>query len=317
VSETTSPSAHELRAAVRPARPRALTTRARSSRLWGWLFVLPALAAYAAFVLWPIVQTFRYSFYSWDGILPPRWVGLDNFKAVFTDSQLLGALEHAGELILFFSGIPVVLGLAVATVMRRVASPRVSSAARAVLFLPQVVPLVAAGIAWSWVLSSSGVVNQLLSGVGLGGVTRAWLGDFGTALPSVGVIGAWVLLGLCTVLLLAGISKIDATLYEAAQLDGAGPVREFFAITLPSLRNEIAVCVTVTMIAALSAFDIVYISTRGGPGYATTVPGLEIYQLAFFNREVGLASALAVVLMILVLVCILPVQLLTRRSDEA
>src|SRR5207247_7249906 len=136
-------------------------------------------------------------------------------------------------------------------------------------------PLVAAGIAWSWLLSSDGLVNQLLSAVGLAGVTRAWLGDFGTALPAVGVIGAWVLLGLCTLLLLAGLSKIDPALYEAARLDGAGPVREFLAITLPSLRQEIGVCVTVTVIAALSASDIVYISTRGGPGTQTMVPGLE------------------------------------------
>ena len=102
------------------------------------------------------------------------------------------------------------------------------------------------------------------------------------------------------------MSKIDPALYEASQLDGAGAIREFFSITLPSLRQEIGVCVTVTMVAALSAFDIVYISTSGGPGNATMVPGLEIYQLAFYNREVGLASALAVVLMLLVLVCVLP-----------
>jgi raffinose/stachyose/melibiose transport system permease protein len=293
---------------------RVLLERARDARLQGWLFVAPALAAYAVFVLWPLVQTFKYSLYQWDGVLPARWVGLDNFKTVFSDHELLGVVGHAFQLIVFFSGIPVALGLVVAAVMRRVASRRVSTVARAVLFLPQVVPLVAAGIAWSWVLSSSGVVNQALRAVGLGGVTRAWLGDFGTALPAVGVIGAWVLLGLCTVLLLAGMSKIDPTLYEAAQLDGAGPVREFVSITLPSLRQEIGVCVTVTVIAALSAFDIVYISTRGGPGTQTMVPGLEIYQLAFFNREVGLASALAVVLMVLVLVCILPIQWLTRKG---
>jgi raffinose/stachyose/melibiose transport system permease protein len=294
--------------------PRTLLARVRGAHLQGWLFVAPALAAYAVFVLWPLVQTFKYSLYQWDGVLPARWVGLDNFKTVFSDHQLLGVLGHAFQLIVFFSGIPVALGLVVAAVMRRVASRRVSTVARAVLFLPQVVPLVAAGIAWSWVLSSTGVVNQALKAVGLGGVTRAWLGDFGTALPAVGVIGAWVLLGLCTVLLLAGMSKIDPTLYEAAQLDGAGPVREFVSITLPSLRQEIGVCVTVTVIAALSAFDIVYISTRGGPGTQTMVPGLEIYQLAFFNREVGLASALAVVLMMLVLVCILPIQWLTRKG---
>jgi raffinose/stachyose/melibiose transport system permease protein len=295
---------------------RALRTRVRDVRLSGWLFVLPALAAYAIFVLWPIVQTVRYSFYQWDGVLPAKWVGLDNFKTVFTNHEFLGVLGHAFELMIYFSAIPVVLGLAVATVIRRIAARRIGSVARAVLFLPQIVPLVAAGIAWSWILSTNGVANQLLSAVGLGGVTRAWLGDFGTALPAVGVIGAWVLLGLCTVLLSAGMSKIDPNLYEAAQIDGAGPFKEFLKITLPALRQEIGVCVTVTVISALSAFDIVYISTRGGPGTQTMVPGLEIYQLAFFNREVGLASALAVVLMLLVLVCVLPVQWLARRGGD-
>lgn len=296
---------------------RTLRQRVRDSRLQGWLFLAPALIAYGVFVLWPLVNTFKYSLYSWDGVAPATWVGLANYKTVFTDHQLLGVLGHAFQLMIYFCGIPVVLGLIVASVMRRVATPRVSSTARTVLFLPQVVPLVAAGIAWSWVLSTSGVVNQALRGVGLGGVTRAWLGDFGWALPSVGIIGAWVLLGLCTVLLLAGMSKIDPALYEAAELDGAGPIREFVAITLPSLRHEIGVCVTVTVIAALSAFDIVYISTRGGPGNATMVPGLQIYQLAFFNREVGLASALAVVLMVLVLACVLPIQWITRRGTES
>jgi raffinose/stachyose/melibiose transport system permease protein len=277
---------------------------------------VPAIATYGVFVLWPLLQTFRYSLYQWDGVLPAKWIGFANFRTVFTDHQLLSILGHAFQLMIFFSAIPVLLGLAVATVIRRVASRRIGSVARAVLFLPQVVPLVAAGIAWSWILSTNGVANQFLSAVGLGSVTRAWLGDFGTALPAVGVIGAWVLLGLCTVLLSAGMAKIDQTLYEAAQIDGAGPVREFLTITLPGLRQEIAVCVTVTVIAALSAFDIVYISTRGGPGTQTMVPGLEIYQLAFFNRQVGLASALAVVLMLLVLVCILPIQWFARRGAD-
>ena len=296
---------------------RALQVRARDARVHGWLFVLPALAAYGIFVLWPLIQTFKYSLYQWDGVAPAQWTGLDNFKTVFSDSDLISALEHAFQLMVFFSGIPVVLGLVVATLMQRLAPRRVSAVARPVLFLPQVVPLVAAGIAWSWVLSTTGVVNQALSAIGLGGVTRAWLGDFGTALPAVGVIGAWVLLGLCTVLLVTGMSKIEPALYESAQIDGAGPLRELLSITLPGLRQEIGVCVTVTVISALSAFDIIYISTRGGPGNATMVPGLMIYQLAFFNREVGLASALAVVLMVLVLVCILPIQWLTRKAIDA
>ncbi len=296
---------------------RALFTGARDSRHHGWLFLLPALAAYGLFVLWPLVTSFRYSLYAWDGVGPAKWVGIANYRTVFSDPTLLSVLGHAFELMIYFSAIPVLLGLIVASVMRRVVLGRVGSFARTVLFLPQVVPLVAAGIAWSWVLSTQGAVNQAFSAVGLGGVTRAWLGDFSWALPAVGVIGIWVLLGFCTVLLLVGMSKIDPPLYEASQLDGAGAVREFFSITLPSLRQEIGVCVTVTVVAALSAFDIVFISTSGGPGNATMVPGLEIYQLAFYNREVGLASALAVVLMVLVLICVLPIQWFVNRNARS
>jgi raffinose/stachyose/melibiose transport system permease protein len=278
----------------------------------GWLFVLPALAFYAVFVLRPIVDTIWYSLYKWDGIGASTWVGIDNYVRVFTDSELFASILNAVKLIVFFSVVPVILGLVIASTIRRIATSRLALAARTVIFLPQVIPLVAAGIAWSWLLSSTGLVNQLLSYVGLGDVTRAWLGDFATALPAVGLIGAWVLLGLCTLLLLAGMSKIDPALYEAARLDGAGSFREFVSITLPSLRQEIGVCVTVTVIAALASFDIVYIATQGGPGNATMVPGLEIYYLAFSERQVGMASALAMVLMVLILACALPIQWLTR-----
>jgi raffinose/stachyose/melibiose transport system permease protein len=112
------------------------------------------------------------------------------------------------------------------------------------------------------------------------------------------------------------MTKIDPALYEAARLDGAGPVREFLAITLPSVRQELGICLTVTVISALASFDIIYISTQGGPGNSTLVPGLEIYYLAFFEREVGQASALAVVLMLLVLAVVLPLQRVARGRES-
>lgn len=304
-------------AAGRASRRRPGAARPRRARgLAGWLFVLPALGFYAVFVLRPMALTFQYSLYEWNGIGASTWVGLANYGKVFTDPDLFDSLVHAFQLILFFSAVPVVLGLAAAATIRRIATSRLALVARTVLFLPQVIPLVAAGIAWSWLLASTGVVNQLLSLVGLGGVTRAWLGDFDTALPAVGMIGAWVLLGLCTLLLLAGMSKIDPSLYEAARLDGAGPWREFVSITVPSLRQEIAVCVTVTVIAALASFDIVYIATQGGPGNTTMVPGLQIFYLAFSEREVGTASALAMVLMILVIACALPIQWFAKDGNK-
>lgn len=302
------------------AAPRGRSRRSPAGRravaAAGWLFVLPALAFYGVFVLRPIGLTLQYSLYDWNGIGLARFVGADNYVRIVTDQRLLGPILHAFELIIFFSAVPVVLGLLVANTIRGIATSRLAGVARTVVFMPQVIPLVAAGIMWSWLLSSTGLVNQLLRAVGLGSLTRAWLGDFTTALPAVGLIGAWVLLGLCTVLLLAGMGKIDAALYEAARLDGAGPVQEFFAVTLPGLRQEIAVCVTVTVIAALSSFDIVYISTQGGPGGATSVPGLQIFSLAFSQREVGLASALAMTLMVLVVLVVLPVQWVTRRGEQ-
>lgn len=302
--------------ALHPAPPRAPRSRgARGGRWLGWLFVLPALIVYAIFVLVPVAMTVQYSTVRWNGIGPQKWNGLNNYVTVLTDPDLIAIVLNSFKLVVFFSFVPVVLGLLVASVIRRVATGPLGAVARTVLFLPQVIPLVAAGIVWSWMLSTTGFVNQLLDAVGLGGITRAWLADFGLALPAVGVIGAWVLLGLCTVLLLTGMSKIDVSLYEAARLDGATAWQEFRSVTVPSLRAEIGVCVTVTTIAALAAFDIVYISTGGGPGIATMVPGLEIYRLAFAGRQVGLASALAVVLIILVLAIVLPIQRLTREES--
>jgi len=296
------------------APPRARARRIRRETLIGWLFVLPALAFYGVFVLQPLVLTIQYSFYDWDGVGPATWVGLDNYLRVLTNSKLLGTIFNAFRLVIFFSIIPVTLGLIVASIIHRVASGRLGVVARTILFLPQVIPLVAAGIIWGWLLSLPGLINLGLSAIGLGGVSRSWLGDFDWALPAVGIIGVWVLLGLCTLLLLTGMTKVDAALYESARIDGAGWFDEFFVITLPSLRYEISVCLTVTVIASLAAFDIVYVTTGGGPGNSTAVPGIQIYIVAFLERNVGVASALAVALIALVLLVILPIQRLSREE---
>ena len=209
---------------------------------------------------------------------------MKNYATVLEVPDLLGTIFNAFRLVVFFSFIPVALGLVVASVIHRVATGRLGAVARTVLFLPQVIPLVAAGIIWGWLLALPGLINQILKAVGLGAITRAWLGDFDWALPAVGLIGIWVLLGFCTVLLLTGMTKIDPALYESARIDGAGWFTEFVAITVPLLRHEIGVCLTVTVIAALAAFDIVYVSTAGGPGNSTAVPGIQIYILAFTER---------------------------------
>jgi raffinose/stachyose/melibiose transport system permease protein len=286
----------------------------RRESIVGWLFALPALLLYSAFVLVPLLLTILYSLYKWNGVGPMTWIGLKNYVDIFQTPNLIGTIFNAFWLVVWFSFIPVSLGLIVASIIHRVATGRFGAIARTVLFLPQVIPLVAAGIIWGWLLALPGLVNQILKAVGLGGITRAWLGDFNWALPSVGIIGIWVLLGFCIVLLQTGMAKIDPALYESARMDGATWLKEFVAITVPLLRYELGVCLTVTVIAALAVFDIVWVSTAGGPGNATSVPGIQIYILAFTQRSVGLASALAVMLMVLVVVIILPIQWLSRES---
>jgi len=276
--------------------------------------MMPALLMYALFVLIPLLLSIYFSFFRWDGIGAMTWVGLKNYQTVLEVPKLLGTIFNAFRLVLWFSFIPVGLGLVVASVIHRLATGRLGETARTVLFLPQVIPLVAAGIIWGWLLALRGLINQILTAVGLGAITRAWLGDFDWALPAVGFIGIWVLLGFCTVLLLTGMSKVDPALYESARIDGASWFTEFVRITIPMLRHEIGVCLTVTVINALAAFDIVYVATAGGPGNATAVPGIQIYILAFTEQRIGLASALAVMLMLLVLLVILPFQRLSRET---
>lgn len=298
--------------------PRRAAVRSAAHRgsLLAWLFMLPALAAYIAFVIYPLAVGVQYSFYKWNGVGPSEWVGFSNYLRVFSDPVLLGSILNAFILIIFFTVIPVSAGLVLATLIRSMKPGVFSSSAQTILFLPQIIPLAAAGIAWSWMYAQTGAVNQILGAVGLGDLARPWLGDFQTALPAVGLIGSWVLTGLCTVLFLTGIGKIDPSLYEAIRLDGAGWFREFVTVTIPGLRQEIAVLTTITVIAALSSFDIIYTTTLGGPGRSTLVPGISIYRIGFTESNVGLASAFGIVLMVLVLVCVLPIQRLSKENDR-
>ena len=312
---TSTVTADNIAAAQTTSR-RSFRKEVRREVLIGWLFVLPALLMYATFVLFPMLLSIFYSFFRWDGIGAMTWVGLKNYQTVLEVPDLLETIFNAFQLVIYFSFIPVALGLVVASLIYRVATGRFGAVARTVLFLPQVIPLVAAGIIWGWLLALPGLLNQLLKSVGLGAFTRAWLGDFDWALPAVGLIGVWVLLGFCVILLLTAITKIDPGLYESARIDGASWLTEFVKITVPLLRNEIGVCLTVTVIAALAAFDIVYVTTAGGPGNSTAVPGIEIYILAFTEQRIGLASALAVLLMLLVLIVILPIQRLSRETNR-
>jgi ABC-type sugar transport system permease subunit len=290
--------------------------RRKAGKSWSsLLYLTPALGFFGIFVVLPIVQSIRISFYDWDGISVASPAGLSNYVAVFTDGDLREALLHSLVLLVFYAALPVLIGLGLAGAMSRIRIHGLTLF-RAVLFLPQVLSSVVVAVAWREMLAEDGPVNAVLRAVGLGWFARSWLGDFDTALPSIGLIGTWVEYGLCMVLFLAGTATIDRSLYEAARLDGAGAIREFTNITLPALRPQISIALILTITFALRNFDLIWNTTRGGPGTSTTVPSVYVYQDAFQNRALGEASALAVVLTAVILVLVGVVQLALRERPE-
>jgi raffinose/stachyose/melibiose transport system permease protein len=264
-----------------------------------YLYIAPAFLFYVLFAFGPLLYTTWLSFFDWNGLTKGTWSGLENYDDVLSDPDIRASFVHAFELIVFYAILPVLLGLTLASV---IAHSRVRGVTffRAVLFLPQTIATVVIAVAWVWIYAPDGPLNAALDAVGLDSVSRGWLGDFGWALPALGLVGTWVMFGLCIVLFLAGIQKIPLSLYEAARVDGAGRVREFFAVTLPGLRGELAVALTLTTIMALRTFDLIYVTTAGGPGTSTTVPSVLVYQNAFVNGRVGLGAAVAVVLTVLI-----------------
>jgi raffinose/stachyose/melibiose transport system permease protein len=282
------------------ARPRKETGRAPGEpRLVAWLYLLPGALAYVVFTLFPVVQTVRLSFYNWDGITSKTWAGLGNYRQILHSTEIRFGFLHSVELILFYAVFSIAIGLLLTALMTHT-HVRFFTFFRAVLFMPQTIATVVVAQAFTWIYDPSGPLDSFLRGVGAGSFAKVWLGDFTWALPAVGLIGTWITFGLVLILLLAGAQRIPTELYEAARVDGAGFVREFFAVTLPGLRNELLVAATLTTITALRNFDIVYNTTSGGPAGHTEVPSWLMFENAFQFHQVGLGAAIATVLTVII-----------------
>jgi raffinose/stachyose/melibiose transport system permease protein len=293
-----------------------LRRRRRQEWLSGYLFLAPAACFIAVLIIYPLGKAVQYSLQQWDGIGLSRYVGAANYTQILTDPVERGSLANLGILLIFYALIPTALALVIVSMMRR-SRPRGTGFFRAVYFLPQVIVTVVVAIVWTWLLapSGTGTVNGVLHAVGLGASTGTpWLGSFNTALPAVGIIAAWLDFGLCFVLLLPGIQRISPEIYDAARVDGAGLMREFFSITIPMLRRDIGAALTISAVAALQSFTLIYQATNGGPGYATMVPGLLIYRDAFQLGAVGSASALGIAMSVLIFALTFGIRALVERK---
>ncbi len=262
-----------------------------------YLLIIPGFAFYAAFVLAPIVETFRLSFVRWDGLLPEKWVGLANYTATLKDPAWWTSTTVALTFVLFSCLLPVAVALFLTGIIARTRI-RGLSFIRFVYFLPYTVALAVVAIAWRWLYATDGTVNMLVGVVFGKDRVVAYLGDMHLAMPALGIVSFWTMFGFVCVLLLSGTQHIPRELFEAARMDGAGPVREFFAVTLPGIRHELRVSLVMTFILALRTFDLPLVATQGGPGDKTTTPSLLMYRDVFLNMEIGKGASIAVLITI-------------------
>ncbi|MER6539571.1 sugar ABC transporter permease [Streptomyces sp900105755] len=260
-------------------------------------FVLVPLLAEAVWVFWPALQGFYLALTKWDGVSPPQFVGLDNFREMAHDEVFRSALGHTVLWLLLFGGLSAVLGLAAALLLQQ--ERRGVGFYRAALFLPVVFSLVATALVWQAIYQPDGVLNRVLEGVGLGSLQHAWLADQDTALYAVIVPALWRQIGYVMVLYLAGLKGIDPALYEAAKVDGASAWQRFRHVTLPQLRSVNAVVLSVIIIDSLRSFDVVWSLTRGGPYHSSELLSTYMYSTAFQSLRLGYGSALAVVIFVL------------------
>jgi multiple sugar transport system permease protein len=285
--------------AYRPPAPLGGRPRIRGEgrrTLTAFAFLAPALLILGVFVGWPMLSALRLSFTDASGFGAENWVGFDNYLRVFPDPDILEAMLNTVWYTVLFTPTAVVSALLLALVLNSPALP-FRGFFRTALFLPFIVSLAVGAFAWSYLLDPRlGLLNYWLQGAGvqLGDV----LEDPVLAMPAVAMVAVWKNFGFYLVIFLAGLQDIPASLYEAARMDGAGALRRFTNVTLPLLSNTFAFVLIFALIAALQAFDQIYVMTGGGPYGHTQTIVMEIYRSGFRKLDLGFASALSYVLLI-------------------
>lgn len=290
--------------------------RARAGRMSTIaLLLLPALLILGAFVFWPMVSALALSFTDANGFRAPEFVGLANYVAVFTEPDVLGAMVNTVVYAAIFTPAAVLCALALALALNNPHLP-MRGLFRTWLFLPFIVSLAVAAFAWQYLLDPQvGLLNYWLGGLGLqlGDVFQ----DPVLAMPAVALIAVWKSFPFYMIVFLAGLQDISPTLYEAARVDGASAWQRFVHVTVPLLGNTTGFVVVIATIAALQAFDQIYVLTGGGPYRSTQTVVMEIYDAGFKDLRLGFAAAVSYILLAATLVLSLVQFRLSSRRAEA
>ncbi|WP_273842020.1 carbohydrate ABC transporter permease [Rubrobacter calidifluminis] len=268
------------------------------SRRLSWsisLMLLPAVAFFVVFALGPMIAAVYISLLDWNGISTPHWVGFGNWAKAFTDSVTLHSIFLTVQVMVlsWIVQTPISLLLGVFLAGRQ----RYRALLGVFYFLPLLFSAVAIGLIWaSSMLSANGALNSFLKAIGASSLTNDWLGNPNIALYAVIAVIAWQFIPFHTLLYQAGTRQIPQVLYEAARIDGAGTLQQFFYITLPQLKYTVVTSTILILTGSLTYFDVIYVMTGGGPGYATRTLPLQMYITAFQDAQIGYGSAIAVIL---------------------
>jgi ABC-type sugar transport system permease subunit len=277
-----------------------------------YLLLAPTAILLGLFFLYPLALAVKQSFYAWDLLTPPRYVGLRNYTSLVESGELAGTVGRTLGYSAVVVSLSVTLGLALAVALDR--PGRVYAFVRGAVFSAYVVSWVAVALLWRWILDADGPLTTALRALGL--PTWSWLGDPRIALVTLALVSVWKITGYAMVIFLAGLQGIPPALHEAAALDGAGPLRRFVHVTWPQLRPSAAFVGTTSLILSFQAFDVVRVMTQGGPVKSTTIFVYAIYEHVFINLRVGRASALIVVFFVL-LIGLTGLQLRALRASGA
>jgi multiple sugar transport system permease protein/sn-glycerol 3-phosphate transport system permease protein len=307
-----APSTKRSARGVGGGRRRGLRGRFDRTALEAYLLIAPSLFGFLAFLVAPVVIVFVLSLFSWNLITSPQFVGLANYRRMFTDSQSWHALLNTAYYVLLNIPLQTVLALLLALALNR--KMRGSKFFRVLFVLPWMAMPVALGVIWNWFFDPrSGIIDHIISMLGFTGPN--WLTSTTWAMPVIASVNVWQYTGYTMLFLLAGLQAIPQQVYEAAALDGTSALQRFFRITLPLLRPSMFFVLVTNIIGSFQQFDTVYVMTQGGPGQSTTTMNYYIYQQAFQLFHAGYAATLSILLFaVILLVTVVQFRYFRKRT---
>ncbi|MHB8807114.1 MAG: carbohydrate ABC transporter permease [Anaerolineaceae bacterium] len=279
------------------------------------LFLLPALTLFFLFVIYPIFRSIYYSMFDWKGFGPAvDFIGLGNYKKILNDAVFLKSIKNVLLIIVLSLGLQLPIALILAVLVGRDLPGR--SFFRTVFFLPYVLSEVNTGIMWMLLYNADperGFLNAILVLLGLQPV--AWLADMNVVIYAVFITLTWKYFGFHMMLYLTGFQNIPKEIEEAARIDGANAVQNFFRITLPLLSSTIKTSVYMSVLGSIQQFVLIWVMTRGGPVNASETMATYMYRFGFVRFQLGYGAAVAIIMFILCMIFSLFYQALTRKPD--